>query len=149
MVVVATDSATAAAVLRLSSQLVAGIQDGLRRRGFDNVRPVHGFAFAFVSAGGATTSGLAAHLGVTKQAAAQLVDYLVERGYLRREPDPRDGRARLLALTDHGHACTRAADDAAADVVRQWRSALTVDQATALEQTLHLIAPSGPLRPAW
>jgi len=76
----------AAAVLRVASQLVDGIQQGLARRGFDDVRPVHGFAFARISGARVTTSELAAHLGVTKQAAAQLVDHLVEHGYLRREP---------------------------------------------------------------
>ena len=143
------DPALAASVLRVASQLVDGISEGLVRRGFDDVRPVHGFAFARLSGAPATASELAAHLGVTKQAAAQLVDQLVARGYVRREPDPSDGRARLLVLTTKGKACTAAADAAAADVVRQWRDQLPPSQFDQLQQALRALAVPGRLRPAW
>lgn len=88
------DPALAAAVLRVASQLVDGIQQGLSRRGFDDLRPVHGCDVARLSGAPGAASELAAHLGVTRQATAQLVDHLVERGYLRREPAPTDRRAR-------------------------------------------------------
>ncbi len=143
------DPATAGAVLRLASQLVDGIQQGLTRRGFNDVRAVHGFAFARLSGTPATASELAAHLGVSKQAAAQLVDHLVERGYLHREPDPTDRRARLLVLSERGRACTAAADQAAADVVQHWRDQLPDPQFEQLQQALHTIAVPGRLRPAW
>lgn len=41
-------------------------------------------------------------LGVSKQAAGQLVDTLVSRGYLSREPDPEDRRKLRIALTERG-----------------------------------------------
>lgn len=144
-----SDPALAASVLRVATQLVDGIQEGLLRRGFDDVRPVHGFAFARLSGAPATASDLAGHLGVTKQAAAQLVDHLVERGYVRREPDPSDRRARLLVLTARGTACTAAADAAAADVVRLWRDQLPASQFDQLQQGLLALALPGRLRPAW
>ena len=50
------DPATAGAVLRVASQLVDGIQQGLARRGFNDVRAVHGFAFARLSGTPATAS---------------------------------------------------------------------------------------------
>jgi DNA-binding MarR family transcriptional regulator len=143
------DPALAGAVLRVATQLVDGIQEGLVRRGFADVRPVHGFAFAWLSGAPGTAAALAAHLGVTKQAAAQLVEHLVERGYLRRQPDPSDRRARLLVLTSRGQACTAAADEAAADVVRLWRDQLPASQFAQLQQALHAIAVPGRLRPAW
>ncbi|MGH3313797.1 MAG: MarR family winged helix-turn-helix transcriptional regulator [Streptomyces sp.] len=43
---------------------------------------------------------LAQRLGVTKQAAGQLVDDLEQRGYVRREPHPAGGRRKLVVLTD-------------------------------------------------
>jgi DNA-binding MarR family transcriptional regulator len=43
-------------------------------------------------------------LGVTKQAAGQLVDALVLRGYLTREVDPGDRRRLTVALTERGRA---------------------------------------------
>jgi DNA-binding MarR family transcriptional regulator len=143
------DWQTATAVLRTSAQLIDGIQDGLSQRGFSDVRPVHGFAFAVLAAQPCTTAGLADQLSVTKQAAAQLAAYLVERGYVRRRPHPDDGRATLLELTAKGHRCTAAAEQAAADTVRQWRRTLGAPAFAALAQGLQGIAEPGRLRPSW
>lgn len=140
---------TATAVLRLATQLVDGIQQGLRERGFDDVRPVHGFAFARLSEAPATTTQLAEHLGITKQATSELVHHLVDHGYLDLVPDPTDRRARLLALTDRGHACTRAAQDAAADTVNTWEQRITPDQRAELRVALAAITDPGRLRPSW
>ncbi len=81
-------------VLRAATQVVDGIQRGLAERGFTDVRPVHGFAFVRISAGDATVVDVADHLGVTKQAASQAVEQLVQRGYITGNADPSDGRSR-------------------------------------------------------
>jgi DNA-binding MarR family transcriptional regulator len=52
---------------------------------------------------------LIVELGMSKQAAGQLVDTLVVRGYLTREPDPDDRRKLTVALTDRGRAAARVA----------------------------------------
>lgn len=140
---------TAAAVLHLASQLVDGIQDGLARRGFDDVRPAHGFAFVRIAGGDAITADVAEHLGITKQAASQLVEHLVQHGYVTREADPRDARARLLALTDRGRACTAAAEQAAAETVELWRRRLGPTQFGSLQSALGTIVTPGRLRPTW
>lgn len=144
-----TDWDTAVATLRVSAQLVDGIQKGLAARGFDDVRPAHGFAFAAMSGADITTAELAVALSITKQAAAQLVDHLVTHGYVTRRPDPRDGRAQLLALTDRGHACTAAAEHAAAEVVGQWREQLSPAGFDRFAGALDTIAEPGRLRPSW
>ncbi len=144
-----TDWSTAAAVLRLATELVDAVQAGVVARGFPDVRPAHGFAFARIAAGDATTADVAAHLGVTKQSAAELVATLVERGYVTREPDPRDARARLLSLTARGRACTAAAEAAAAEAVAAWRSRLGVEHFAGLQSALAALALPGPLRPSW
>ncbi len=145
----ATDWQTATDTLRLAAQLVDGIQAGLAKRGFTDVRPVHGFAFAALSSGDTTTARLAGALGITKQAAAQLVDHLASHGYLTRRPDPCDGRAQLLVLTDRGHACTAAAEQSAADAVGGWRTSLPAPVFAAFTQALGTLAEPGRLRPAW
>ncbi len=43
--------AIAGLVLRASTELVEGIQQGLAAQGFDDVRPAHGFAFVRISMG--------------------------------------------------------------------------------------------------
>lgn len=53
---------------------------------------------------GTRLTDLAARAKITKQSAQQLVDELVEEGYMRRRPDPEDGRAKLIVLTRKGRA---------------------------------------------
>jgi DNA-binding MarR family transcriptional regulator len=141
--------ALAALLLAAGNGLVDGIQAGLAARGFGDVRPAHGFAFARLAPSGATVSELAAHLGVTRQAAAQIVDELVAKGYVLRLPHPDDGRAQLVVLTERGWACTRAATEAAGDTVRGWGHALGDKSLRALAADLAVIAPAGRLRPTW
>lgn len=141
--------ALSAALLAVAGGLTQRINEGVIARGFEGVRPAHGFAFARLAPDGATVTDLAAHLGVTKQAASQLVDEMVRKGYAERRPHPEDARARLVVLTGRGWACTRAAEEAAAEAVREWGDVLGEAEVRALGEQLLRIAPRGPIRPAW
>ncbi|MFI5530572.1 MarR family winged helix-turn-helix transcriptional regulator [Kitasatospora sp. NPDC051853] len=136
-------------LIALASELVHAIDTGVRDRGFTDLRPAHGFAFARLAPGGATVNELAVHLGVTKQAASQMVDDLVRKGYVERHPHPSDARAKLIVLTDLGWECTRATEAAAADAVRPWATTLGRRRLRELHEDLNLLAPVGQLRPAW
>jgi len=138
-----------ALLLGTARALVDGIDAGVRARGFTDVRPAHGFAFALLAGGGATTVDLAQHLDVTKQAASQMVEELVAKGYVERRPHPGDARARLIVLTDKGWACTRAADEAAEETLRPWADAIGPRRVAALRADLARIAGPGRLRPIW
>ncbi|MFF3336008.1 MarR family winged helix-turn-helix transcriptional regulator [Streptomyces sp. NPDC002888] len=140
--------ALTAALLAAAGELTQRINDGVVARGFE-VRPAHGYAFARLAPGGATVTDLATHLGVTKQAASQLVDELVRKGYVERRPHPGDARARLIVLTERGWACTRAAEEAAAEAVRGWVEVLGEGEVRMLRDHLLRIAPYGPIRPTW
>jgi DNA-binding MarR family transcriptional regulator len=140
--------ALTAALLAAAGDLTQRIHDGVIARGFEG-RPAYGFAFARLAPDGATVTDLAAHLGVTKQAASQLVDELVRKGYAERRPHPGDARARLVVLTERGWACTRAAEEAAVDAVQPWVELLGEGEVRVLGDRLARIAPYGPIRPAW
>lgn len=141
--------ALTAALLAAAGELTQRIHEGVVARGFEGVRPAHGFAFTRLAPDGATVTDLAVHLGMTKQAASQLVEDLVRRGYVERRPHPDDARARLVVLTESGWACTRAAEEAAAEVVGAWADVLGEDGVRALRDGLLRVAPGGPIRPAW
>lgn len=139
----------AAVVLASAGALTDGIHAGTVARGFADLRPAHGFAFARIAPHGATVREVADHLGVTKQAASQLVDELIHKGYVARRPHPTDARARLIVLTERGWACTRAAEQAAADTVRGWAAVLGEQRLAQLCADLAKVAPTGRLRPVW
>ncbi|MDX3578286.1 MULTISPECIES: MarR family winged helix-turn-helix transcriptional regulator [unclassified Streptomyces] len=140
--------ALSAALLTAAGELTRRINDGVVARGFEG-RPSYGFAFARLAPDGATVSELGVHLGVTKQAASQLVDELVRKGYVERRPHPVDARARLIVLTERGWECTRAAEEAAAEAVRAWADVLGEGEVRVLYDRLARIAPYGPIRPVW
>jgi DNA-binding MarR family transcriptional regulator len=140
--------ALTAALLAAAGDLTKRINDGVVARGFEG-RPAFGFAFTRLAPDGATATDLAAHLGITKQAASQLVDELVRKGYAERRPHPGDARARLVVLTELGWACTRAAEEAALEAVQPWVELLGESEVRVLCDRLRRIAPYGPIRPTW
>ncbi|WP_314224249.1 MarR family winged helix-turn-helix transcriptional regulator [Streptomyces zaehneri] len=140
--------ALSAVLLAAAGELTQRVNDGVLARGFE-ARPAYGFAFTRLAPDGATVTELGAHLGVTKQAASQLVEELVRKGYAERRPHPEDARARLIVLTERGWECTRAAEEAAAEAVRAWAAVLGEGQVRLLLDQLSRIAPHGPIRPVW
>jgi len=124
--------------------------------GFDDLRPAHGFAFQRLAAQGATGNELAEHLGITKQAASAMVDYLEEHGYVARQPHPRDGRGKIVVLTRRGWDCIRAAEAIFADVERRLVETVGAERMALLRFDLQRIvtamdADGRPvrLRPVW
>ncbi|MEW2047361.1 MarR family winged helix-turn-helix transcriptional regulator [Streptomyces sp. NPDC051445] len=140
--------ALTAALLAAAGELTQRINDGVVARGFEG-RPAYGFAFTRLAPDGATITELGVHLGVTKQAASQLVEELVRKGYVERRAHPDDARARLIVLTERGWECTRAAEEAAAEAVQRWVEVLGEGEVRLLRDRLTRIAPYGPIRPAW
>ncbi|HEY1292070.1 MAG TPA: MarR family winged helix-turn-helix transcriptional regulator [Chloroflexota bacterium] len=92
--------------------------------GFQDVRPAHGVVFARLAPQGERVTELAARAGASKQAMGYLVDYLVQRGYLERLPDPTDGRAQIVRRTERGWAVNRLAREVVAEVQAEWAAAL-------------------------
>ncbi|WP_036553761.1 MarR family winged helix-turn-helix transcriptional regulator [Nocardioides insulae] len=79
---------------------------------------------ARIAPGGSRITELAAQSRVTKQTAAHLVDQLAASGHVERVPDPRDGRARLVRLTEPALAMVPEADSAVRTELRRWRDHL-------------------------
>lgn len=129
--------------------------DRMDGAGYADLRPIHGLAFQALGPEGATSSELAARLGVTKQAAGQIVDYLEDRGYVARRPHPAGGRRKLVALTAKGTEHMRRAgaildrleSELAADLGEPEFAALRTGLAD-LIRSMHS-GPLPPLRPTW
>jgi DNA-binding MarR family transcriptional regulator len=74
----------------------------LADRGSPELSPGHAAAMLLVDRRGTRLTELAARAGITKQAMMQVLDDLESEGYLRRQPDPRDARAKVVRLTARG-----------------------------------------------
>lgn len=77
------------------------IVEGVVGAGFPQ-KPKHSAVFAQISLEGSRLTELARKANMTPQAMGELVDELVDLGYVVRRPDPGDGRAKLIVLTKRG-----------------------------------------------
>jgi DNA-binding MarR family transcriptional regulator len=80
------------------------ISAAMEAAGFDDVPRNGAYVIAAIARTGAPLAEIIRALGVSKQAAGQLVDTLVMRGYLDRSVDPADRRRLTITLTDRGRA---------------------------------------------
>ena len=98
---------TIAMLGRAYSLLGFQIVDGVVGAGFPQ-KPSHSAVFAQIDPQGSRLTDLARRAHMTPQAMGELVDELEELGYVQRQPDPSDRRAKLIMLTERGHACIAA-----------------------------------------
>ncbi|MFG2628153.1 MarR family winged helix-turn-helix transcriptional regulator [Streptomyces sp. NPDC048473] len=143
-------------LLGMAFQLVhAEFVSRINALGYDELRPVHGMVFQALHRAGTTSTELAERLGVTKQAAGQIVDYLEERGYVRREPHPDGGRRRLVVLTDKARQHLAVAGRVLYSLEVELASQLDPEALTSMRRQLaRLIREFAgdtlpPLRPLW
>jgi DNA-binding MarR family transcriptional regulator len=112
----------------LTGQLMRAVQEelfaSLAEQGHPDVRPRHGTVLAFLPPEGARATDLAARSGQHKQIVGTIVDELTALGYVRRELDPRDRRAKLIVPTEHGLDEVTKARAILAAIERRHREAL-------------------------
>jgi DNA-binding MarR family transcriptional regulator len=80
----------------------------LAEAGFDDLPRHGGFVLGGMANHGGSAADMIGGLGVSQQAASQLIDTLVLRGYLTRDMSPDDRRRMTLELTDRGRGAAAA-----------------------------------------
>jgi DNA-binding MarR family transcriptional regulator len=123
----------------------AAVRDEVLAR-FGDLRPAHVQVFSGGPVEGLRVTELADRAAMTKQSMHELVVHLERCGYVRREPDPADSRARLVRLTDRGRLLQEVAHAASARLHLRWRERVGVDRFDALWVTLQELAglPQAP-----
>jgi len=111
----------------------------LAERGHGFVRPAHGAVFQYLDDTGTTVSKLAERAQMTKQAMAELVQYLERHGYLLRVPDPGDRRAKLVQPTDAGREVIAIAQELVPEAEQLVADVIGPQRARALRADLEAI----------
>ena len=91
--------------------MLARLHAGLAEAGFTDRPPWGTNIFHYLREGGLRLTELAERAHTTKQAMGYTVNRLEEAGYVERVPDPTDGRARIIRLTERGWAARRVSDE--------------------------------------
>ena len=92
--------------------------------GVEGIRPAHLQVFGSIKSGGSRLTDLASSSGLSLSAMAELVDGLEQLDYLERRPDPSDGRAKLICLTERGWQAIREGRRLIAEIEVAWAGAL-------------------------
>ncbi|NEK60264.1 MarR family transcriptional regulator [Geodermatophilus sabuli] len=117
----------------------------LAAAGFDDITMAQGRIAARIGPAGTRLTDLAEQALVTKQTAGHLVDQLERSGYVRRVPDPTDGRARLVRMAERGEQVVHLARRVEAEVEAEWTAHLgeeaTAQLRAALERLREITDP--------
>lgn len=92
--------------------------------------------FGNIRVGGIRLTELAARAQLSLAAASELVNDLETLGYLERQPDPSDGRAKLIVPTARGRAALSDAGNRVAQIEENWASIVGAERFTEVCQTL-------------
>ncbi|MGB8645154.1 MAG: MarR family transcriptional regulator [Anaerolineae bacterium] len=90
---------------------------------------------------GASLSDVAEHIGITLPSTSVMVDGLVARGLVSREPDAVDRRKVTLALTDLGRSMRETARQGAQAMLAERLANLSNDERETIREALRLLRP--------
>lgn len=111
-------------LLRASRIVNRHVVEGLRTRGYADLRSTHTTLLSNIDLAGGTATEVAERAGITKQAIGRLAAELEQAGFLRVESDPRDRRVKVLRLTDRGHQLMMDSFEVMANLERRYTRAL-------------------------
>lgn len=127
-------------LIAVLSQLRDAIGDELFGRltelGFAELRAAHGCVFGNIDDAGSRLTELAERSGFTKQSVGEAVADLERLGFVERVPDPADGRAKIIRLTEHGKAALDASEEIFADIEERFAEAIGRERYAQFRETL-------------
>jgi DNA-binding MarR family transcriptional regulator len=128
-------------------RFVDALNAHLRHGGFADLGTSFGYVLRALAVEPLTATQLAARLHLTPQGAAKIVDDMVRRGYVERQLDPRDGRARRLVLAQRGQQALARARAFHAAFERRLGETQGVEQARQLRLALEALVADEHGRP--
>lgn len=116
------------------------IYNGLAAAGFNDLRPAYFSVFQHIGAEGSRATAMAERAQITKQSMGYLVEMLEKQGYVEQVPDPSDGRARLVRLTERGRAVNKVAEEVLRQAEIEWAKKLGKNKMQKLRNILTSLA---------
>lgn len=106
---------------------------------FSDIRITHGCVFGNIEPDGSRLTELAQRARMTKQSVGEVATELEQRGYLERVPDPSDGRAKIIRLTERGREARALGRGIIDEIEREWAERYGAERVAALRDALEAI----------
>src|SRR6185437_26741 len=107
---------------------------------FRDIRITHGCVFGNIEPDGSRLTELAQRARMTKQSVGEVATELEQRGYLERVPDPSDGRAKIIRLTERGREAQALGRGIIDEIEREWAERYGVERVAALRDALEAVS---------
>ena len=135
----------------LAARLLFAIQGELYARleeaGYGELTRLHGAVIAHLDEEGTRATELARRSGRQKQIIGRIVDELEELGFVERQPERTDRRAKLVVPTDRGLEVMRLSDEIIRDIERRQAAILGEARYDEFKRTLSAVVDSLTRRP--
>ena len=130
-------------MIRLLNVAFDDFCDDLERRvadtPYNDIRVTHGCVFGNIDPEGTRLTDLAARARMTKQSVGEVTSDLEQRGYVERVPDPSDGRAKIIRLTERGRAAQTLGVGLIDEIEQEWAERFGAERVAALRDALEAI----------
>ncbi len=142
------DAYTQSLLLYAYQASARGLTRHLRENGHPAIRPKHGAVFANIDREGTRATVLAERAGMGKAAMGELIGELERLGYVARQRDPQDRRAKIVLPTATALDVTGLVHDFNRRLEAHYRELLGAQAYAELRAALNLIAPEhGGMQP--
>lgn len=132
---------------QLTRLFQADLFERLVAAGLQDARAPHTHVTAYIKAEGSRLTELASQARMSLAAMSELVDDLQRLGIVERRPDPSDGRAKLICLTDAGWEAMRTARRVIAEIEADYALLVGAERFEAAAQTLDQLLQGLASRP--
>ena len=130
-------------MIRLLSVAFDDFCEDLERRvaetPYSDIRITHGCVFGNIDPEGTRLTDLAERARMTKQSVGEVTTDLEQRGYVERVPDPSDGRAKIIRLTERGRAAQALGIGLIDELEQEWAERFGAERVAALRDALEAI----------
>ncbi len=125
--------------------MIAEFREEIEKSEFEDIRQAHACVFRYVKESGLRLTEIAELTNMTKQSVGEVVDDLAARGYIERVPDPADGRAKLICLTQRGKEAQEFGFGIFATIEDRWAERYGADRIAGLREILEeIVATEAP-----
>ena len=106
---------------------------------YNDIRISHGCVFGNIDPDGTRLTDLDERARMTKQSVGEVTSDLEQRGYVERVPDPSDGRAKIIRLTERGRAAQSLGIGLIDEIEQEWAERFGADRVAVLREALEAI----------